>query len=422
MIAAGDVVYRIRCVVGASLIAGALAGCGRIDATLDDRYDSIDRAAGKARNESILRNIARASEDIPLTFMAFSKVSGSLQANVSAALPNFVIGPSPFPTQVQRDVVIGNTTLGGSTTAANAVDFAILESSDFYRALLDPSDLLDFNYLIRQGYSRELLFWLFADSVRITIKNKRHLEFYEFRNGVDGDESCQYLPGLRQKVCFRNIVDVAIGAGLSVQSITREEPNSSGGGGQGRGAKGSSNSSKPTRRTISRLCFDPFFLKQAATESPAAHNMFRLFLKAYPIPIDPLCSSDPDPKQFNALGTDRLKIGSGKKGGKIEFEIVTRSTFGIYQFLGRILAADAMDRIMMTGRNGASEDERRILSIVRDQAADCAVNITLRGKYYCVPERGSDNTKRIFSLLSQLIALKTQTQDLGITPTVRLSP
>jgi hypothetical protein len=416
---AEGVVYRICCVAGAALIAGVLAGCAQIDSTLDDRYDSVDRAAGKARNESVLRNIARASEDIPLTFMAFSKVSGTLQANVSAALPNFVIGPSPFPTQVQRDVVIGNTTLGGSTTAANAVDFAILESSDFYRALLDPSDLLDFNFLVRQGYSRELLFWLFADSVRITVRNNKRPEFYEIRNRVTEDESCQYLPGLRRKICFRDIVDVAIGAGLSVQSVTREEASSSSGGGQGRGGAKGSSSSKPARSTISRLCFDPFFAKQAAKDSPAAHGMFQLFLKAYPIAIDPLCSSDWIPTQSARLGADKLRIGSR---GKIEFEILTRSTFGIYQFLGRILAADATDKILMTGRSGASEGERRILSIVHDQTSDCAVNITLRGKYYCVPEQGSDNTKRIFSLLSQLIALKTQTQDLGITPTVRLSP
>ena len=41
------------------------------------------------------------------------------------------------------------------------------------------------------------------------------------------------------------------------------------------------------------------------------------------------------------------------------------------------------------------------------------------GTYYCVPRQGAENTKRIFSLLAQLLALKTQAGDLAITPTVR---
>lgn len=35
------------------------------------------------------------------------------------------------------------------------------------------------------------------------------------------------------------------------------------------------------------------------------------------------------------------------------------------------------------------------------------------------PSLGADTTKRIFSLLAHLIALRTQSQDLAITPTAR---
>jgi hypothetical protein len=39
---------------------------------------------------------------------------------------------------------------------------------------------------------------------------------------------------------------------------------------------------------------------------------------------------------------------------------------------------------------------------------------------YCVPENGSADTKRIFALLSQLIALKTSAADPAITSAVRV--
>ena len=38
---------------------------------------------------------------------------------------------------------------------------------------------------------------------------------------------------------------------------------------------------------------------------------------------------------------------------------------------------------------------------------------------YCVPEE-AHNTKRIFNLLAQLIAIQTAANDLSITPTVRV--
>jgi hypothetical protein len=48
--------------------------------------------------------------------------------------------------------------------------------------------------------------------------------------------------------------------------------------------------------------------------------------------------------------------------------------------------------------------------------------MSFEGKSYCVPEKGAESTKRIFSLLGQLLALKTQSGDLNATPVVRVTP
>ena len=427
-LAVGFVLYRVCGVIFAALIAGALAACAAVDETIDNRFDSIDRSAGKARNESVLRNIARASQRIPLTFMAFSKVSGGLSANVSSSLPTFAIGPQPLPTQVQRDVVISNSTLGGSTTASNAVDFAVLESNDFYHALLDPGDLIDFHTLIQQGYPRELLFWLFADSVRITIidtsKPRSQPEYWELRNRVDERESCQDIPGIGH-LCFKDMVDLAMITGLSVQVKPGDETESSG----RRSAKSDGDSSKAAKQKIySRLCLDPFFSRQTAvfitqsrkdySPSPALRKL-RLATQTTPANLRTYCGQQfkVDPKN-----PPKLEMKSLMGGRRYIYEIKTRSTFAIYQFLGRILAERAFDRVLMTGLEPDTADQRQILSINVDHATDCAVSTTLRGITYCVPERGSEITKLIFNLLTQLIALKTQSKDLGITPTVRVSP
>lgn len=474
------------------LIAGALSGCAVVDSSIDDRYDSIDRSAGRARNESVLRNIARASQKVPLTFMAFSKVSGGLSANVAAAMPSFSLGPHGPAAAVQRDVTIGNTTLGTSSSATNAVDIAVLESSDFYRALLNPGDLIDFNILVQQGYPRELLFWLFADSVRITVTtitpqqgaaqpkeqeslpkeqesqrprrqslpSGRQSRYWEIHNRVEKSESCEDIPPFGV-LCFSDMVDLAMITGLSVKVTPAAEADHA----RQIGAKSGSgtnitiyNSSSDTARRTpnSRLCRDHFFEKEARSfafgeeinrfkkrrnerYSPSralgqllefiriAHNPAH-YCDVVPIstgrrnarsPITRPDSAGPSPgPRLSLKSTFTLK----GKTIEVTYEIKTRSTFAIYQFLGQILEKEKMNEVLMTGLEIDTDDNRKILAVTKDRSSDCAVSTTLRNNFYCVPEQAeSRNTKLIFSLLTQLIALKTQTKDLGITPTVRLS-
>jgi hypothetical protein len=119
----------------------------------------------------------RASHDEPLNFIAFSKISGQMQAAAGAGLPQFLLGPTPATGSIPspgRDVIFNNTTLNTSTSASNSFDISLLESKDFHNALLRPVGLPTLNYFIRQGYSRQLLFWLFADSVEETIGGKTY--------------------------------------------------------------------------------------------------------------------------------------------------------------------------------------------------------------------------------------------------------
>jgi len=79
-------------VVVAVCCAGFLGACAVVD-KVDPRYDNVNRATANARNESILLNIVRASYDAPLNFLAFSKVTGQMQASAGAGLPQFLLGP-----------------------------------------------------------------------------------------------------------------------------------------------------------------------------------------------------------------------------------------------------------------------------------------------------------------------------------------
>ena len=60
-----------------------------------------------------------------------------------------------------------------------------------------------------------------------------------------------------------------------------------------------------------------------------------------------------------------------------------------------------------------------LITVVPNSGGICFVHTWFFSGDYCVPDTAT-NTKRIFSLLAQLIAITTNATDLSITPLVRI--
>ena len=438
--------YRALSVLAGALFATTLTACAVVD-TVDPRYDTVNRASAKARNESILLNIVRASKSVPLNFIAFSKVGGQWSVGAGVGAPNFLLGPlgvtsvalsaagaitgstRSIPTSTGRDAVISDRTFNASTSVMNNFDITLLETKDFYNGLLAPVDLPTVNFFVRQGYSRELLFWLFAGTVRETIGGRT----YEYRNDPDPAIACEMVQGRPR--CFKDVVELAMASGLAVQIKTvkgggggskggskkggggkKDSGSKKGGGGGGDGddADSSGGGKSTTAAGIyGRLCFDPVFERRAKIEYPDYTPLLTATSHR------PRCDKDPwqhelgrDDGENDTLAFEVL----GTPAGRIRYDIATRSIFGIYQFLGRLL--ETHTEIHLADRTLRDEDDR-LLAVSSDTSGGCFTDVGYEGAYYCVPRQGAETTKRIFSLLAQLIALRTQSQDLAITPTVR---
>jgi hypothetical protein len=410
-----------------ALLATALSACAVVD-TVDPRYDTINRASAKARNESILLNIVRASRSVPLNFIAFSKVGGQWSMGAGVGAPSFLLGPMgvtslslnalgaitggtrSIPSTIGRNAVFSDRTLNGSTSVMNNFDITLLETKDFYNGLLSPIDLPTVNFFVRQGYSRELLFWLFAASVRETIAGRT----YEYRNDPDPKIACEMVHGRPR--CFKDIVELAMASGLAVQIKTVKA--GGGGGGKKGGAKGGGGGRfAPAPGIYGRLCFDTVFERRAKIEYPDYTSLLTAASHR------PRCDKDPWQHELaREAGTgdgenDTLRFEVlGTPVGRIRYDITTRSIFGIYQFLGRLLETGT--DIRLADRTLRQQDDR--LLVVNDSGTGgCFATVAFDGVFYCVPREGAETTKHIFSLLAQLIALRTQSQDLAITPTVR---
>ena len=64
-------------------------------------------------------------------------------------------------------------------------------------------------------------------------------------------------------------------------------------------------------------------------------------------------------------------------------------------------------------------DDLNVITVVENGPPACFVHTWFFDGDYCVPETAT-TTKRIFSLLAQLIAIQTAASDLSITPVVRV--
>ena len=405
LVALGEAVSTFRHVaLAACVLAAAVGGCAVIDRA-DPRHDTINRAAANARNESILLNIVRASHDVPLNFVAFSRVSGGQSAQANVGLPSFGVGPVPLVTSVQKQTVFGSSVFNANTNVNNSFDISILESKDFYSGLLTPVDLATLNYFARQGYSRQLLFWLFVESIRETVNGQT----YEYRNDPVKALSCDnaFPKGRR---CFSDVIDDALRFGVTVQTETVSKTNSQG---------------RTTATVYGRLCYDEVLARRAYEEyrlrrgsiSPRCSE--RWTRKSPVVPPPPRqggrneapveVEGNPDTLEFEVLAPYRVR-----------YVIVSRSTFGIYRYLGGVLR-NQHDMIMLRGRRDRNEPDRiPLLEISTDSSGGCFVDLHFEGQYYCAPKEGAETTKAIFGLLAQLIALRTP-NDLAITPAVRVT-
>ena len=405
-------------------LVGTLAACAVID-PVDQRYDTISRSLAKARNESILLNLARASRDYPLNFVTIANVSPSLTNTSSFGLPSFLLGGSPHGIEPiftpGRDINISNTTASNSTAVSTNFNVSTQETSAFYSGFLKPIDLLTLDYFIRQGYSRELLFWLFTQSVEADPPRGSSL-LYSYR--PPDDYGCPTEdPGKR---CFQEFVLIAMYTGLTVEqrAVTRLGPRSQNGG----------NSGGNRRETTSffRFCFDPLLAEQARNAmGPDRANETERYLDigADPRLLNPQCGKDWDPRKTESRPQkDTFEFSVGP----VKFRIRPRSAFGIFEFLGTLIRMERDHPPIWAGANTwdrpsviepptlkTSHDDKFLFRVAFAPTGNCFAETWFNNETYCVPEE-AHNTKRIFNLLAQLIAIQTAANDLSITPTVRV--
>lgn len=431
----------------AGLGLSVLTACAVVD-PVDNRYDTISRSLAKARNEAIFLNLVRASHDYPLSFVTIANVTPSLSNTTSLGLPSFLLGPSarlasgpPLTPGFTpgRDVIFGNTTASNSTQVSTNFNVSTQETSAFYQGFLRPIDLQTLNYFIRQGYPRELLFWLFTDSFELTLTDKTNSNIshtYGYHYNPPDDYGCSRTDPKHR--CFADWVHNAAYTGLTVEEKTAQGSAAGGASSGGKGGSGGGSAGGGKATAYTRFCFNPILAQQAAGAVPP--ELVRSATADLDIPpsqifASPLtCGSDQwDPVADNADGRAQPDILPLIFGAGNQIRIVPRSAYGVFEFLGtlmrmqRLHIAPSRFAYIPAGRPYAARppsletehEDPHLMTVIHNLGGECFVHTWFEDGDYCVPEEAS-TTKRVFGLLAQLIAIQTAATDLSITPVVRV--
>jgi len=421
----------LRVLLAGACLAGLLSACAVID-PVDSRYDTVGRSLARARDEAIFLNLVRASHDYPLSFTTVSNVTPSMTNTTSFGLPSFLLGPpAVFSTtsvaikslpssSPGRDAIFGSTTASNATAVSTNFSVSTQETSAFYEGFLKPIDLTTLDYFIRQGYSREMLFWLFTDSVEIGVGEK----MFGYRYDPPNDYGCPI--GEPRHRCFIDFVQLATASGLTVEERTLQKASSGGGKGGGEG----SGAGKTTTTVFPRFCFNPVLAVRAQNTMPK--EILIQFKEDLDVPgttFNPRCGGSWNP--LSTLNTPQPDTFSFNVG-RIRFKITPRSAYGVFEFLGAVMKAQREGlrprpttyippNREITGPPTLSTvpEDQDLIRVVHNGPGPCFSHTWFEDGEYCVPEDAT-TTKRIFGLLAQLIAIQTAAADLSITPIVRV--
>lgn len=339
--------YRIFVVLVVSLLW--LSSCGQAVDDFDGRIATVNNNIEGARNQAILLNIARARYGHPLNFISLVNIVGSGTMSGEAGLPDIVFGPL-LDTAAPKTYKIGPTKLTRSVGASFTVN--TVESKEFYAGLLTPLNMGTAQFFIAQGFSREMVYFLFVDA--LTIRSGSSVV------RVENDPS---EPSFAR---FVDYIHRSVDYGLSFE----------------------------TAGGAIRLCFDP-----ALASKPLGK-------------LGPVCGSG------ERSGGIRNFIEG--QYGAVDVELKVRSTYKIFQYLGKI--SESRYQVQLRMRSAGHDTLTDLFPLVEAQSTTkCLVRAYYADRTFCIPFYNNENGSRVFELLTILVALNSSVKDLPAIQTIRVT-
>ncbi|HVN01429.1 MAG TPA: hypothetical protein VMT68_14570 [Caulobacteraceae bacterium] len=400
--------FRTISALASAAAALLLSGCIAVG-TIDRRAITVNQEVGSTQNQFVLLNLARASREEPVYFVAFNQLGASGTTDFRAGAPQFFIGPN-LPAADRIATFTGGATFLDNQTNTN-FQMSLLGSKDFYSGLLAPLGLRDVDLLLHQGYSRELIFYLVIEKAKITLVPPDGRPSAFPPQVVYNDPS-----DAKNFQLFQYYIKEAMEHGLTTETFQTPD---------GAADDGSSDSSPgekgwkarpPKLQTQAELCYDKALALPSDIPDIASGSF---------------CGDKPDVRPATQGPSEPLYVTLHDKSfalhdQRLEIEVTTRSIYGIYYYLGRIIRSGRTVDLQAFDLPAEKLLAAPLVDVAVDrppegeQDAGCFTAVRYEGQRFCVPREGADNTKHIFGILNALIALKQSNADIPVTQSVRI--
>jgi hypothetical protein len=269
-----------------------------------------------------------------------------------------------------------------------------------YAAMQKPISLGKLNHANLDGYGRELLFWLFTDSLELQTLD--HL--YRYHYAPPDDYGC--APSDPVHRCFVDWIRTAALTGLTAQEETSQ-----------------------TTDADERLCFNEALGQEAYTTAKAAVSgegskvdMVQIDLNLQLLYHHTTASCGDISGNGSGYWNDmhdslELDMAPPEEGIPYNLTIFPRSAFGVFEFLGTVMkmrrehVVPSPSAFVPPNRSFVTlppvlltaPDDPNLLTVVPKGAGSCFVEVQFKNGDYCVPVEAA-TTKSVLSFLRQLTA------------------
>jgi len=382
-----------------------LTGCIALG-KIDRRANTFNEQVADVSNSALLLNLARASHQEPVYFVALNQLSSTGTTDFHAAAPEFFLGPNLSAT----DKIATFDGMGASNFLDNSTNtqfqVSVLGSKDFYNGLLGALDLRDVDLLLHQGYSRELIFYLVIEKAKITVMTPPGAP----ESAIPPQMVYNDPTNPQSFALFQYYIKEAMEHGLTTETF--EAPNN--------------------------VASETIAPGEAQQTSPLAIQAELCYDKSLALPADL-----PDIPKGSFCG-DKLAIRSNRNDStttldvtlhdktfplhdqQLKIEVTTRSIYEIYYYLGRIIHSGKEVDLQPFNLPAETIPQEPLIDIrvnngaTFSEAGGCFSAVHYEGDAFCVPREGADNTKRVFGILNALLALKQSVSDLPNTQNVHV--